>query len=1061
MQRNALRRLLGASALMAVAIAGPAFAQGPEVRLSASHAYAIPAGDLGAALSAFSRTSDVQIVAPPKLVKGLTTRGVSGTRSDQDALSSLLAGTGLKATVKGNVVAIVKGAEADGAVRPISSSAANPELRDAARQSDAGTAAEITVTGTRIVKAGYSAPVPLTVIDQAQVVTAGSPNIGDVLLKTPSIGAGLNSFNASGAVANMDAGAAFVDLRGLGANRSLTLVNGRRRVSGSRTSSAVDLNVIPAAMIDRVEIITGGSSAIYGADAVSGVVNIITKTNYNGFEIAASGGISEEGDAENRSVNFFGGTKFAEDRGYINFSASYNKEEALFARDRSYTFRGPLSLANPANTNAHDGVPDAITYPQEQAREYSSITNLAYPNFYLNKNTWAYTENGLVSANPKQFVSQSGDFVNGFGYPGPVNFGEDTMRTPLEVTSMRSDLSYQLTDGVKFFAEGEFSRTKSRAATQYLRFDTRSLWFSGRGGPQIQLDNYYLPAEVRALMQSAGATTIGIRDKLVNQLGTVDDIHDRKIYSIVAGLEGELFDNWKWDASYQYGRTSDDIETTNLLHNENFLNAVDVVADPVTGSPVCRNVTARAAGCVPLNIFSVAPFTQAQRDYFVRNRREYAANIQEVYSAHLSGELFNLPAGALTVAAGAEHRKERLVTWDDGLILTGQIQAVSASAHPPLDKQLEVTEGYGEILAPLIRGVRFVDALSLDSAVRVSDYTTIGRTLAWQAGVNWTVSDDMRLRFTRSRSVRAPNLVELFAPTTVTESSYFNPCAAQTIDANANRRRNCLALGTPASGGTYQVQQARFISGGNPDAKEETSNSLTVGAVVTPRAIPNLRLSVDYYRINIKDALSSFSAGDTLQRCVDANSIEDNVFCNQIVFNSVGEAQITYTNLVNASSFSSSGIDFSADYRFPIGASGRAGLRLAGTYLMKKEYVGVPGDKNTLVIYDGEYTDPKLRVNLTVSYDRRNWGVSVTNRFIGKSVLDAQGLPEARDLPDVPAKIYTDAVVNFDLNKEWSGFIGINNVLDVRPPQRPETYRYGAYYDLVGRFFHAGIKAKF
>ncbi|MFA7441585.1 MAG: TonB-dependent receptor [Sphingomonadaceae bacterium] len=468
---------------------------------------------------------------------------------------------------------------------------------------------------------------------------------------------------------------------------------------------------------------------------------------------------------------------------------------------------------------------------------------------------------------------------------------------------------------------------------------------------------------------------------------------------MIAGLEGSIGDNWQWDVSYQYGQAADDIQTPNLLRGKNFKNALDVIADPVTGDPVCRDAAARAGGCVPYNIWSRGPLTQAQRDYFVATRVQNTRNSQKIISAHLNGDLFRLPAGAVAFAAGADRRVEGLRTQDDAAMLSGDIRwgvGTNANARPALDERFKVTEGYAEVLVPIIYNTPFVDMLSVNGAIRLSDYNTIGSTVAWQAGVNWMVNDDLRLRFSRSRSVRAPNLQELFGPVTVTLTSVGNPCGSNNIDTTANRKANCIALGASASGGPVTVPQIEAISGGNSQLAEETSNSLTIGAVLTPRAVPGLRLSVDYYDIRISGVITS---PDLNKGCLDAASMAGNSFCERMEFTSEGLLVRQNRSLINASEFSSTGVDFSVDYRLPVGQNSRVGINLVGTYLIKKEILGVGGDASTLSIEDGEYTDPRLRFTLRVDFDTPHWGVGVANRFISKSDIDRQALPEPVNFP--------------------------------------------------------------
>ncbi|HEY4275157.1 MAG TPA: TonB-dependent receptor [Rhizomicrobium sp.] len=927
------------------------------------------------------------------------------------------------------------------------------QAEEASNAGDAGIATEeVVVTGTHISQAGYTAPTPVTVVDQAQIRNSGVTNVIDTLLKMPAIAAGQDANNGANTT---DGGASFINLRGLGTNRSLVLVNGRRRVSGSSTSSAVDLNTIPAAMIDHAEITTGGASAIYGADAVSGVLNLITKKNFEGLEMTAQGGISQRGDSENYALSAFGGTSFSNNRGFVGFAVSYSKENPLNYSDRSYLNTHLAEQSNPASKTPTDGIPDRLTYQNVQSLAYS-------PNvlFFAKNVPYTYGANGLLNVTPTTSFA-TGPTGNGVGSPGEFEQSMLNARLGNQVTSMRSDLSYKVFDGIKFFAEGEFTQTNTPVPDQYYRFDSRALWFNATGGPIIQPDNYYLPASVKALMASSGMTTLPVAKDMVDELGIITDYHNRNTYSIVTGFEGILFDNWKWDVSYQYGQERDDIETPNLLRGQNFKNALDVIADPASGLPECRSATARAAGCVPYNIFVRGPLSQAQRDYFVATRVQNTENTQGIVGAHLNGDLFELPAGSLAIAAGVEHREEGLHTRDDSGMLSGDIRwgvGTTANARPNLDKKFTVTEEYAEILAPVVRDIPFVQALNVDGAIRASDYNTIGSTIAWAGGVNWTVNDDVRMRFTLSQSVRAPNLLELYGPVTVTLTSAPNPCGSSAINTTANRKANCIALGAPAAGSVNTAPQIESITGGNADLKQELSNSWTLGTVLTPSFLPGFQSSIDFFNIAISGAVTTPNVENG---CLDAANMQGNAFCNRMTFSSGGVLLTEDRSLINAAKLTTQGVDFSADYRFQVWGADTVGLNLTGTYLMGLETLAQANDPSTTAVYGGAYTNPRVRLNATVSYEEQNWGGSVTNRFVSSSIIDRAALPEARVSNTVPSIIYTDATVHYTINDNLSGFVGINNLFDFAPPQRAQTYNYGDLYDLTGRFFHGGITAKF
>ena len=1037
------------AALLASAAAG-VYAPHAQAQ-NARHTYAIEAVDLAEALQIIRRETGLNILYAPQSVDGKTTNGFQGQGSPQEVLSAVLRGTGLNYQyVSENAVAILAAQEEAAAPAPAVIVNERAPATDVAAALD-----EVVITGSRIARTGFNAPVPTTIVGTGDIENAGFVNLSDILDDFPAIGVGLGAANT---FRNSDAGAAFVNLRGLGANRSLTLINSRRRVSGSSTSSAVDINTIPAAMIERVEVITGGASAVYGADAVSGVVNIITRTDFDGLEFSVNGGVSQHGGADNVSAGFFGGTNFTDDRGHINFAAVYNKSGQLRAGDRDFGQERIVSTGNPANTGPNDGIPDRITI-----RNFNDTYTTYDANFFIDGTTYTFGENGLDTVTGE--VVRPGPLGAVVGDVGASFLDWFELRAPSEVFSLRSDLQYELTDGINFFAEGEFSATDSSNLTQYYRFDERGFWLSGNGGPRVQRDDAFLPGEVAALMDANGLTELAIRRSFID-FGDLENIHERRTFTAVAGLDGVLPNGWAWNASYQYGQYRDNITNTNLIIGQNFLNAVDVI-EGTDGQPVCRSEEARADGCVPYNLFARGPLTPEQRDYFVHDRLQDIRNTQQIYAGQLIGDLLELPAGPLAFAIGGEHRIETLETRDDGLSLAGEISFLGlANPRPPIDEDFNVTEGYLEVRAPLLRDMPFVEALDVEGAFRYSDYNTIGSTTAWNVAGNWSVSEDLRIRVSRSKSVRAPNLVELFGPQNTTITNFIDPCDATRVGESANRAANCAALGVPAN---FSDTFAGTVvtSGGNPDLTEETSNSFTIGAVFTPRFYDRLSLSVDFFDIDIEDAVAGFGASDIAERCVDANSI-DNAFCDAIVIGADGSLDAINASIINVAEQTARGIDVSADVSFPVFNRGELRLGATGAYLLKLERQTDPDDPNTLVIDDGEFSNPRVRLRFTTQYAQGPWSVTMENEYISRSDIDAQAQPEAFDIAEVEARLYTDFIFGYDFRDQYRFNIGINNAFDVEPPDTASTYLGGGpgqnnavRYDNIGRFFFAGVQARF
>ena len=1040
-----MRSLFLSAALTALAVGG-ACAQ------TASGAYAddakvsfdIETQPLADALMSFSRQADVTVTAPARFTTGKRAPAIRGEYAPADALAALLRGAELEA-VNGENGAIFIRAAAQEIAPPSPSRAASPEL---------SVTEEVIVTGSRIARTGFNAVVPTAVVDEEFIVNAGFVNIADILEDLPSVGVGLGAANT---FRSDDAGAAFINLRGLGTNRSLTLVNGRRRVSGSSTSSAVDLNTIPAAMIERVEVITGGASAVYGADAVSGVANIITRTDFDGLELSAFGGLSQEGGAEQASLGFFGGTNFSDDRGYINFAAVYNNSGALRARERDFGQQRVVSVANPANTGPDDGIADRVTLVN------FNDTYVTYDaNFFIDDTTYTWGGNGLDTVTGD--VVRPGSLGAVVGDVGATFLDWFELRSPSEVFSIRSDLNYELTDGVNFFAEGEFSATDSTNLTQYYRFDERGFWLSGNGGPRVARDDFFLPGPVADLMDANGLDELAIRRSFID-FGDLENQHARRTFTAVAGFEGVLPNDWEWELSYQYGEYRDSITNTNLVIGQNFLNAVDVIDDGA-GNPVCRDEAARADGCVPYNLFARGPLTQEQRDYFMHDRLQNIRNTQEIIAGQIVGDLIELPAGPLSFAVGGEYREETLRTRDDGLSLAGEISFLGlANPRRPIDESFDVAEGYVELRAPVLRDMPFAESVNIEGAYRYSDYNTIGGTSAWNVAGDWSPHEALRLRVSRSRSVRAPNLVELFGPQNTTITNFIDPCDATRVPENANRSANCAALGVPADF-TDTFVGTLVTSGGNPALSEEVSNSLTAGAVATLNILNGLQLSVDYFNIDIEDAVSSFSAQEIAERCVDAASI-DNPFCDAIVIGSDGGLEEIKGTLINVAELQTRGIDFAGDIAFDaLGGEVRFGA--TGTYLLKLERQADPNDPNTLVIDDGEIANPTLRTRFTTQYSRGPWSVRMENDFIGRSDIDVQQGPEAFDRPEVESRLYTDFIFSYLLNNSYSFTFGVNNALNAEPPFTAQTYLGGGpgqsgavRYDNIGRFFFVGLNGAF
>ena len=894
---------------------------------------------------------------------------------------------------------------------------------------------EVLVTGSRIQRSGFETSTPVNVVDQKLIEESGYANIYDVLKSVPSIGVGLGSANASpGALSNPEAGASFVNLRGLGVDRSLVLVDGLRRVSGSSQSSAVDVSMIPAGLIERVETITGGASAVYGADAVSGVVNIIMKDEMEGVEMSISSGASTEGSGGERiGFDLAGGTGFDDDRGSLVFGVSYSKEEELRATQRDFSSRQLFVTNNPDNTGPDDGIPDTI--------------NLDDSAIWIFATTGAFNLGGQwYTADPDVRLIDTGVpyGIYGVGAEGFRQVDFSRLRQEQETIATRASLNYELFDGINFFFDADYGQTTTVGSAQPDNT-------TGGGGYTInslQRDNPLIPADLAASMDANGLTTLGFLRAYANW-GNRTPTFDRTSFSFAAGFEGTLQNDWDWSVSFQDSRYENNSKWSNYAITENLANAIDVIADPVTGEPVCRS---GAAGCVPIYPLSQEPMSPEQDAYIRHTALRFHRNEQRVAAASLAGNLMDLPAGALQFAAGLEHREEEIKSMDDGLARQGALHLFRG--QEPQNAEMSVKEAYLELVVPVIAEMPFIQQLDIEAAVRSSDYDTIGSTTASKIGLNWAISDDLRIRASSSTSVRAPNLSELFSPGVTTGAFLTDPCDITQINlGTSSRAANCAALGIPVGWANPNAANAKeLITGGNPGLTEEESDSFTFGLVITPDAIKGLSLSIDYWDIEITDAIGSFGASDIIKKCVDSPSLANN-FCPMITRD--GQLSIERINVsrINVGRLNASGIDFGGAYGFDI-AGGDLSINLNGSFLMEHEELIDGSDPTTLFINRNDPNNPKLRSNLNLTYQQGPLSLGLNTRYIGSTIYDPNALTdETSDKPLVPSRVYNDLIIGYEFENELRITGTITNIGDVNPPRIGDLFLgVRGNYDNTGRF---------
>lgn len=893
---------------------------------------------------------------------------------------------------------------------------------------DPSTVGEVVVTGSRITANGFQQPTPVTVVGEQELARQMPVTIGQYLNTLPSFGGATSARNPGIGVAG--GGTEFLNLRNLGVTRTLVLLDNRRAVEAA-TSGGVDTVTLPGGLIKRVEVVTGGASAAWGSDAVAGVVNFVLNHDYQGLGVNVEGGVTERGDNEYVKVNLTGGRQFMDGRvrliGEFDYSDAPN---GVDLKDRGW-FDARAVVNNPAFT-ATNGQPRQIT-----------IRGAAPANI---------SPGGVITSGPLrgiQFVGPTGTPVpyNFGNQSGSVQYGGDTDNTvgenraitaALKYANAFAHLDFDITPNITAYAEASYAHS-SYTENGYL-------YFYRQGNLPISVDNAYLDANIRQQLIARGVTTFNLGLDTVDA-GPPTSTNKRDVWRGVVGLNGQFADNWKWHAYYTHGEVDAKIRTPNDTIISRFLAAVDAVRNPATGAIVCRStLTAPTNGCVPLNVFGNGVATpEAQR--YVHGTASQDSNVQlDVVSFDATGTLFTLPAGDVSVAFGGDYIKNKASSTQDDLALNRQY---AVQNFQPFDGSRSVKEAFAEINVPLLKDMPLAQRLEVNGAARLTDYSTSGSVTTWKVGVSNQVFSDLRVRGTLSHDIRAPTLLELFSGGTVTQQSVFDPVTQRTYP---------------------QLTVAR----GNSNLKPEEADTITAGIVYSPSFVPGLSMSVDYYRINIKGAISSVSAPLTLQFCVAGRT----EYCPFIIRDANQAITSIITSPVNVASQLTSGWDFEVDYRRDVGP-GAITLRALASYVPTFRQIDASGVKTRFAGQVGDLNpgEPKLRGNLFATYEQGPLAVTLSSRLIGKAKLQ-NVWKSGVDVDDnsVPSHATFDltTVYKFDVrDAHYELTVGIDNLFDRDPviiPVIPGTVQYGTapgtggrfdLYDPLGRRYRLGLRAKF
>ena len=916
----------------------------------------------------------------------------------------------------------------------------------------------ITVTGSRIARTGYDAPTPVSVVTEAELKAEPQANIGDYVNTLPAVRGSQTSSTNSGSLSNGQAGIATVNLRALGAARTLVLIDGQRSVA-STPVGFVDTQTVPQGLIKGIEVVTGGASSAYGSDAVGGVVNFSLNRDFKGLRAEYEFGVTDYGDVPNHTFRITSGFDFADGRAKVLLAGDYFTQKGVDTYDRPWQNSGFFQIDNPAFV-AGNGLPERLVA--------------------AGIGTYQFTPGGIINSGPLR-GTYFGPIANGQATLNQFNYGPNRGQWMVGGDYLISRDGHWSSNSLAPNEErgnlfGRLSFEVNRAFVPFVQFGYSG--YSGSSfyqqtpstGITIQRDNAFLPTALVTQMIALNLTNISIGTSN-NGFPAAGSNNTREVYRFVAGADGEFETGkiaWKYAAYYQAGIAKTNELLTNTWLNSRVTMAQDAVRAPAgnaagipAGTIVCRStLTAPTNGCVPLNRIGIGGVTQAAIDYVFNNGQQpqrFQSLRQDVAAISFStNDLFETWAGDVSFAFGGEYRRERVDGFVDPQFNSGWLYG----NYLVTKGRYDVKEVFAETVVPLAKGLDF------NGAIRQTDYSTSGSVTTWKLGATWQVIDDIKLRLVRSRDIRAPNLSELFAPGTA--------------------RTNTVNVAQP--GGGQRTDQFLEQTTGNIALRPEVAMTWGVGGVFTPTFLPGFAASVDYFDIDLSGAIATISAQTITTLCLEQNRQD---LCQFITFNGTpGTASpITGIRLVpfNFAALKVRGIDFEASYRANLGA-GRLTLRaLASHYIdnIVDNGIDVARDLAGQNAGGGDAT-PAWNYRLTANYEVSDWTFNLVGRGFSGGVYDNNFIecttgcpastPQARTINNnqIAGQWYVDASITKKVKLGGSKvdlFLYVRNLLNSDPvlvgngptgnntPAYPQTNRN--LYDVLGRVYRMGVRFEY
>jgi len=929
--------------------------------------------------------------------------------------------------------------------------------------SNASKPQSVVVTGSRIARIDALAESPIVTVGAEQIQQSGVVTVEQFLNTLPQVTPGLSSQSNNPS----SQGRAFIDLRGLGSSRNLVLINGKRGM-GSLSGGTVDTNTIPTALIDRIEVITGGAATTYGADAVAGVVNFIMKNNFRGFELDAQHRETERGDGLETSASLSMGGAFDGGRGNAVFSAGYFDRKAIYKGAREFSAQASSatgifpfgSISMGTNTPTQAAV-DAIFGAN------TCNTNGGSRGFGFNANGTLFCTG--VDGSPRDVVGYTGPasqiatrfFPDSFSY----NFEPDNILVlPMERWSMYSALNYDVSENFRPYASLQFTNYNA----------LQELAPTPGGGFTIPVTNPFWNPQAQTLLATRSNPTAPVTySKRFNALGGRTGFNTHDVWQLVAGAKGDvgLIDFWTYDVYATYGRSvqaevqGGNVRVANL---QNLLNAADGGASLCTGG---------------FNPFGPSPLSAACQRYIGLEAKNLTTVVQRVLEGTVSGPVAKLPAGSLDVVFGASYRDLDFKFQPDSGLQPGAV--VGFNEQLPVAGDLAYKDVFFEAVVPILRNLPAVKKLSATIGARATDSDRFGSDSSYKATLEWTIVDAVRVRGGVQSAIRTPSVADLFSPQTNNFPDITNQDPCNTTGAIAATYRNgpngaaiqalCASQSAVAGGASYAQPfgQARGITGGNPNLQPEKATSFTLGVVFQPTR--NLTATVDYWSIDLKEVIGAVGATTIVQRCYNRDGANPtfsptNQWCQLFRRDAADGGVIALQQLSRNQSFITvSGIDLAVDYTLNMKELGQLRFNLNGTWSDQYDSQVTSVDPvNNFAGTIGSGTGsaaPELRVNLGTTYSLGGLSVTMTNRFIDAMVHSntvTGGSPVTNT--GTAATWYHDISARYAITPNIAIRAGISNLTD----QQPRVYSPNiqantdpSTFDVLGRRYFVGLNAKF